>query len=471
MAHKQYNPADDFDLMLRRHLRQGGAPVAPCAGFDADTASAYVERALAAPGQLRFEKHLANCAACRRHIVALARLSDQLSPLPAASPAAPVQVAEPLWTRGRRAVAQWLDFSAWNSGWTAAAGVACAVLFAVLGAGVWWRAQAPQAGQAAKVAARLAETPAAMSDTAESTPPLSANSLNDAAKNAAANVAPTTPTTLNQPATNEPVVTTQPGTPLISLLKAESAAPARPAIPPPATTPNFPVTGNPAALTAHTSELRALAMEASAPTVAAPPVPAPAFNPPATAISFNHQNGNQPAGGVSPLHLGGVILPGEMGLQPSQPETKEMAKELLLPKPRRPRSGEALATKADAGKTASNNELLKALKGRSLGFMPLKGSDKEAKGIDARTKEADLKEAQEQPKLLMKRLNGHVFYFDHGFWIDEDYKSETSMTIKRLQRGSQEYQQILIQNPSLEQFFQLGQVIVVWKGVVYEVRK
>ena len=173
---------------------------------------------------------------------------------------------------------------------------------------------------------------------------------------------------------------------------------------------------------------------------------------------------------VPPRSSSQLVLLGE-------PEKKELVNELLLPGPRRNRSAEdaaaksASAAKTEAGKATSNRELLKALKGRTFGFMPLKGSDKDGKDIDARTKEADLKDAQDQVKPLMKRLNGHVFHLDHGFWIDDEYKSETTQPIKRLARGSQEYQQILIQNPSLEQFFQLGQVIVVWKGVVYEVRK
>ncbi len=470
--------------MLRRHLQQGGAPIAPCAGFDADTASAYVERVLAAPVQLRFEKHLAGCAACRRHVVALARLSDQLSPLPAASPAAPVQVAEPLWSRWQhavaqwpRAVAQWFDFSAWKLDWTAATGVACAVLFAVLGAGVWWRAQVPQSEQAAMSRIALDQAPAAAAPTPARAAAFTNGAVND---EAGLKLEELTRARLNQ------IEKTVSATPEAGSLNTELAASARPAIPQPATTPSFPTPQSLVALTSA-SELRQLAVEPSAPTVAAPQAPPPSFNLPATAISFNHLNGNhlngnQTAGGLTPMRLGNdapLRSPAQLVLL-GEPEKKELVNELHLPGPRRNRSAEdaaakaASAAKTEAGKATSNRELLKALKGRSFGFMPPKGSDKDAKGakdIDARTKEADLKEAQDQFKPLMKRLNGHVFHLDHGFWIDDEYKSETTQPIKRLVRGSQEYQQILIQNPSLEQFFQLGQVIVVWKGVVYEVRK
>lgn len=469
MAHKQHNPADDFDLMLRRHLKQGGAPVAPCLGFDADTASAYVERALSAPALLQFETHLAGCAACRRHVVALARLSDQLSPLPAASTAAPVQIGEPRWRRWQNVVAQWFDFSDWNPGWTAATGVACAVLFAALGGGIWWRTQAPGTERLAQVGESFNQATATQAP--EFAAGLAGEPAGALADTASANVSPSQTDTDIMVGTATPrAITPIPG----------SASSARVILPQPTITPLYPPVTNSLVALASAPELRTLAVEPSAPTITAPSAPPPAFNLPATGISFNHLNTNQPAGGMMPVRLVGdtpARSSSQLVLMPGEPEKKELMNELLLPGPRRNRSTEEAPAKSansantDAGKATSNRELLKALKGRTFGFMPLKDSEKDDKGIDARTKEADLKSAQEQVKPLMKRLNGHVFFFDHGFWIDEEYNSETKLPIRRLTRGSQEYQQIQIQNPSLEQFFQLGQVIVVWKGVVYEVHK
>ena len=461
MAHKQHNPADDFDLMLRQHLKRGGAPVAPCAGFDADTANAYVEHVLSAPAQLQFEKHLAGCAACRRHVVALARLSDALAPVPVAMPVAPAQVAEPFWARWQHTVAQWFDFSGRNLGWTAAAGTASAVLLAILGAGVWWRAAAPRPAQMALVGAAVSDAPATPAILPASGAALPNGALTDTVNPALAE------TNKAKLLAGELAVsaTPQTGTPASDL--------ARPVIPPPVTTANFPMTTGVVPLP-NTAELRTLAMEPGAPTVAVPSAPPPAFNLPATTVSLNHLNGNQPAGAMSPVRLVSdtpLRSSSQLVLMPGEPEQKELVNELLLPGPRRNRAREEASAKSEASKTSGNRELLKALKGRTFGFMPMKDADKEAKDIDARTKEADLKEAQEQTKPLMKRLNGHVFFFDHGYWIDEAYTSESKLPLKRLARGSQEYQQILIQNPSLEQFFQLGQVIVVWKGVVYEVHK
>jgi hypothetical protein len=465
VAHKQHNPADDFDLMLQQHLKRGGAPVAPCAGFDADTANAYVERALSASSQLQFEKHLAGCAACRRHVVALARLSDALAPTAVATPIAPAQVAEPFWSRWQNTVVQWFDFSGWNLGWTAATGTACAVLLAALGTGVWWRAQAPQPAQMALAGRAVSDAAATQSILTNNAVVLPNGSLADTAKLASAELVKTT---------LPPDASVATAMPQAGLLMTETVTAGRQTIPQPAATPSFPVTSGFVALTSA-PESRKLAVEPSAPIITAPPTPPPAFNLPATAISLNHLSGNQPSG-IAPVRMVGdapMRSSSQLVLMPGEPEQKELVNDLLLPGPRRNRAREEAPAKNgnESSKASSNRELLKALKGRTFGFMPMKDADKDAKDIDARTKEADLKEAQEQTKLLMKRLNGHVFFFDHGFWIDEEYTSETKLPIKRLTRGSQEYQQILIQNPSLEQFFQLGQVIVVWKGIVYEVHK
>jgi hypothetical protein len=149
---------------------------------------------------------------------------------------------------------------------------------------------------------------------------------------------------------------------------------------------------------------------------------------------------------------------------PGEPEKKELVTELVLPPPRRAGRAEQ---EQESPSTLRERDLRTVLKHRASSFMPFNAPEKD----DARVKEANVKEAREQTQPLMKRLNGHVFYFEHGFWIDEEYNSEAKLPLKRLVRGSQAYQQAQIENPSLEQFFQLGQVIVVWKGVVYEVRK
>ena len=461
--------------MLRRHLQQGGAPVTPCAGFDADTASAYIERALTATAHQRFETHLSNCAACRRHVVALARLSDELVTVPVAAPA-PVPTVEPVWTRWRGItkqwaaqwpvtqwlVPQWLDISAWNFGWTAAGATACALLFAVLGVRVWQQ-QAPASQAPATLASRM-PTEATLN-----------NTVGDAAS-----IVAEAPASADQTLVVNERTVVQAGAEAKTTAQAAAVASGNavatrlqpPATPPPV----LPVNPGLVAL-GRTPEPRVLAVDSNDATVTAPPVPPPAFNLQSSSVAFTQPAASVNSGFAMPVRLqnNAPVRSSAQLLLLGEPEKKEIVAELVLPEPRRAQlrdraREEESANKAadDARKAASNRDLLKALKGHATSFMPAKPLDK---NTEARTKEANVKEAQTQLQPLMKRLNGHVFYFDHGFWIDEQYTSDAKLPLKRLTRGSPEYQQLLIQNPSLEQFFKLAPVIVVWKGVVYEVQK
>ena len=72
---------------------------------------------------------------------------------------------------------------------------------------------------------------------------------------------------------------------------------------------------------------------------------------------------------------------------------------------------------------------------------------------------------------LMRRVRDKSFRFDRGVWIDQEYKPETRLQKTRLTHGTPEFERALSDNPSLAPFFDLGAVIVVWQGRVYEVRK
>src|SRR5262245_9803129 len=117
--------------MLQRHLKSGGAPVAACAGFDFDAASAYLEGALGGSQRGGYESHLAGCATCRRHLIELSRLA-QAAPQAETQPA-PVLDQTPAWVRWREVVAGWFDLSARNMKWQMA-GVAGAVLVTLIAA-------------------------------------------------------------------------------------------------------------------------------------------------------------------------------------------------------------------------------------------------------------------------------------------------------------------------------------------------
>src|SRR5215510_1350705 len=129
-----------FDTMLRRRLRSGAAPVAACAGFDLDAASAYLEGALGQSHRADYESHLAGCVTCRRHLIELSRLA-QTAPRAETQPVT-VMGQTPAWVRWREVVTGWFDLSSWNLKWqiAGATGVAFAILIAALGVQSWRQA-------------------------------------------------------------------------------------------------------------------------------------------------------------------------------------------------------------------------------------------------------------------------------------------------------------------------------------------
>jgi len=445
--------------MLRRHLQQGGTPVAPCVGFDADLASAYLERALSPRSHSQFEVHLSGCAACRQHVVALARLADLLpviQPEVAAvasvtvSNLQPVSTAEPVWARWRNTVAGWFDFSEWNLGWTATA-TACGLLLAVWGARAWQQSRVVGMPANSVVAGNVLSTTSAVVEAG--LPDTAAQNLTESADSGDSGLLAAN---LNAP---------PPGNEL-SLNKQDAQFAAQPtaAVPRPVTLPAASLLAGPISYPSQ-PEVKVLPPMASGElNFGSQPVPPPALNAVSTVGQFNL---NSP-GLAMPVRLNSgapVRQAAPFITLPVESDSKELAADLVFPKSRDRRRAEK---EPEPVSSLRNRDLVNTLRGRANGFMPFSGANKDT---EARTKEATVKAAQAESRMLMKRLNGHVFYFENGFWIDEEYKSDAKLPLKRLVRGSDEYQQAQIENPSLEQFFQLGQVIVVWKGVVYEVRK
>jgi hypothetical protein len=72
---------------------------------------------------------------------------------------------------------------------------------------------------------------------------------------------------------------------------------------------------------------------------------------------------------------------------------------------------------------------------------------------------------------LIRRVRDKSFRFDRGVWIDQEYKPENRLQKTRLSRGTPDFDRVLSENPALAPFFDLGAVIVVWQGRVYEVHK
>jgi len=150
-TNKGKNKAVEFETMLRRHLLRGGAPVSPCAGFDSDTASSYLEGALWKPSRAHYETHLAGCPSCRQNLIGLARLSQSV--VVRDTPTSPVFGESKYWGFWKSTVSSWRwnlnsqkaiirncarqvrDLFAWSTL------AACSVLIALLVFQLWQREQ------------------------------------------------------------------------------------------------------------------------------------------------------------------------------------------------------------------------------------------------------------------------------------------------------------------------------------------
>ncbi len=65
-----------IDGLLRAYVSRSGNLPHVCPDFDPDFANAYIERSLTADSRSRYEQHLSDCGACRKSVVALARLAE-----------------------------------------------------------------------------------------------------------------------------------------------------------------------------------------------------------------------------------------------------------------------------------------------------------------------------------------------------------------------------------------------------------
>ena len=65
-----------IDNLLRAYVSRPSNPHQKCTDFDPDQANAYIERSLTGASRFHYEKHLSECAACRKNVVALVRLAE-----------------------------------------------------------------------------------------------------------------------------------------------------------------------------------------------------------------------------------------------------------------------------------------------------------------------------------------------------------------------------------------------------------
>jgi Ca-activated chloride channel family protein len=70
----------------------------------------------------------------------------------------------------------------------------------------------------------------------------------------------------------------------------------------------------------------------------------------------------------------------------------------------------------------------------------------------------------------VQRVEGKTFYLINGVWTDSEFKAEARLPETSLTFGSNEYFDLLKQNPKLGSYFSLGElVVVVLDGRVYRV--
>jgi hypothetical protein len=82
---RDVNPSpSEFEELLRQHIRRRVVPSslspAACQEIDLDLAAAYLERSLSGGTRERFEGHLADCVLCRRQLTAMSRMGEAMAP-------------------------------------------------------------------------------------------------------------------------------------------------------------------------------------------------------------------------------------------------------------------------------------------------------------------------------------------------------------------------------------------------------
>ena len=515
--------------MLRRHLKSGGAPVAACAGFDFDAASAYLEDALGQSHRAGYESHLAGCVTCRRHLIELARLS-QTAPHVGTQPSM-VADQTPAWIRLRGGVAGWFDASSWTWKWqmTGVAGAAFAILIAALGVQSLRQAiyqnETVISVNTSAPASIAAPVPSPASEPSPQDQSLIAEAESDAKQGARSRVpVPTPPVALNG--------STVPGFGL---------APSQISAPLPRLEPSLSDLAVPRSPSNETSKLNQNAqiplngrnyltmaeleyfrrdatdnaqqssesLQTDSRKIDNLPTsisfPGRGFQPFAPTPSANSEgnagkSSRSDSGGGAPANPGAAdsagqsrIIPpriiaantGPVDLRP-RPQTMAAAGEQNPPaEPNAQKPGPEPAGKAPTEKSSSRVAKVATYIAEALNPLPTIKPDinKESKAfadeIKPKSKSESLDKVKpkpaddESPKQLKQRIRDKLFIYqrDINMWFDQAYKEETmKFRVYPLRRGSKEYEDVLAKEPELREFFEHGPILVVWKNKIYKVK-
>jgi len=472
--------------MLRRHLKSGGAPVAACAGFDFDAASAYLEDALGESHRAGYESHLAGCVTCRRHLIELARLAET-APRAETQPSIvedQIPAGAPAWVRWRGVAAGWFDLSSWKLKWqvAGAAGATFAILIAALGVVSWRHSSEPSS---IAINLKTGAQPSMESTVPSPTPEPSPQDVSpiDEAESAAGRPAQTrvpVPTPLVTPNVGDvslPITPSNESSKLSSNLQ------------------NGPLLFDSNRFY-PTQQMTTDARQSNAPLQG----------------RFSQQNAQQVpdgAGNASKPGLGNLggfgradapdsdrrsrrndlgsrfTLPGintvntePVELKPRPPEDQENRVASKESNAKTPEPGSPGKAQPDKSSSRLNKTVAEII--RAINPLPTKTDPKDARTLVAGNKPESKPESAEKPKPAedesakpMKRhIRDKVFVFrrDINMWIDQDFK-EATMTFRqyRLIRGSKEYEEVLAREPQLKEFFEFGPITIVWKNKIYRV--
>jgi hypothetical protein len=438
----------EFEAMLQRRLRSGAAPVAACAGFDLDAASAYLEDALGGSHRAGYESHLAGCAACRRHLIELSRLA-RCAPQTEAQPVT-VMDQTPARLRWREVVAGWFNLSAWNLKWqiAGATGAAFAILIAVLGVQSW-RQSSNRAADMASIpsAATSPATEAGIQPFQSPNPePSPQGAINPASEDLAAN---------NQRQLQIPAPMSLAGSRLEELA---------------------------AGVTASDKAMRLRENQsAEAPGAARPVGGEAAQNPlPQTRSSEELTSVSNASGsvlirddskeqGANDIVQALRITPSQIRnpMNPEQPDPNHQTPEVEG----RKATMNFLSRESQPPNSTQPKKPSEPLKLPGIARSMISRIKSRPKSESERNADAEASE-KKSPTPMLIPIRDKVFRFERGVLIDQEYNPEMQKwRVWALKSGSEAYKQVLANEPLLKEFFDRGPILIVWKNRIYKVLK
>lgn len=451
MAFEREKAKVDFETMLKRHLVRRHRSAMPCTKFDPELASAYLEDVLGRTARDEYESHLAACLDCTDAVVQLHQLAPEA--IPQVVSARPGWVGE-LWESARGG----LSFAPWKWGFAAAG--AAAVL--IVGFSVMQRT-------------RLSQSPATSVSSRETVSGgVAGNSAYDSPRAA-------TPAGSPSPFSDAPLIAPSPtrGDQREVALQRSATATKSEAAAPPANAISGTVrsVGGVVVPQADVVLVDGLSQQARASTRTDSQGQFNFQGIPGGKYSLQIQ-----APGFAPQQLSDVRpVPGpelqvrldavsptqnQVAQLPSPPAVAQVQSELSKEELDRQRR---LATAAPATQTPPPLPApARSQTADSDAALRLAPSER-AKAKQMKAPKANTEDENFKP--LQRTVRGKTFRFDRGIWIDVDYKPQNRLPRTKLTRDSAEFERAQSEIPALTPFFDLVQVIVVWQGRVYEVRK